>query len=134
MFRYLPLVAVLVACGGEEPVDATPEIVGTYVDDFGSEHVITETTWTMYGNSVFHILDVDNEGDWLVAQNDAANEYNPDLYSRMEWYDDGTTLWFCQSVFDAATEADALAADPADVDALDTDGCGGFPWSQLLTP
>jgi hypothetical protein len=130
MNRILPLalVSLLTACSGTTDL----EIVGTYADDFGGTHDITADTWTMNGVGVFHILSVDNDADWLVAQNDAANEFNPDLYSRMDWMESGGDLWFCQTAYDAATQADAEATAAAGSDP-DT-GCGGFSWTRLATP
>jgi hypothetical protein len=86
-----------------------------------------------YGDvSVFHIARYDNDAELLVAENDAANQWNPGLYSRMDWVWLGTALYFCQSVFDAA-DADAAWKAPAPDDSdPDNGGCGGFAWSQLI--
>jgi hypothetical protein len=108
------------------------EIVGDYTDDFGGTHEITADTWTIDGAGVFHVLDFDNDTDYLVAQNDADNTYSPDLFSRFEWVENGDGLYLCQSVFDAESESAAHDAAGADPDDLET-GCGGFPWS-VLTP
>ncbi|MCB9676140.1 MAG: hypothetical protein H6737_13550 [Alphaproteobacteria bacterium] len=129
MDRILPLTFLaLFACTGET---TDLEIAGAYTDDFGGLHDISQDTWVMDGVGVFHILTVDADADFLVAQNDAANDYNPDLYSRMDWLDDGTDLWFCQIAYDAATEADATAATGADRSDT-TSGCGGFGWTRLV--
>ena len=115
----------LTGCPAEELA-----IIGDYTDDFGGTHTVTETTWTM-GFGVFNITQFDNDGQWLIAQNDSENEFSPDLWSRFDWTEDGADLYFCQTTFDSATEQDAVdapAADSADLDA----GCGGFAWSQLL--
>lgn len=107
-----------------------PEVVGSYVDDFMGTHVITADTWTS-GTLVFHIETVDNAADYLIAENDAANEFNPSLWSRFDWHDEAGQLYFCQSVFDGAS-ADAAAMGSADGSDLMM-GCGGFGWS-MLTP
>ena len=135
MKRIFPLFLLLACDGGEtSPTLEAPEIAGSYVDDFGSAHIITDTTWTMYDTTLFHFVEVDNEGDWLVAHNDPTNDYNPDQYSRMDWMDDGTTLWFCQTVYDAPDADTAATTAPADASDPAAGGCGGFPWSQLLVP
>lgn len=105
------------------------EIIGSYTDDWNYDHDITQTEWTM-DTSVFHISQYENDDDFLVAQNDAANQYNPDLWSRFDWTLDGTDLYYCQIAFDAATEAAALADTSADRADLAT-GCAGFEWSKL---
>lgn len=115
-----------------EPVEPDLALIGDWVDDFGGTHAITAATWTM-GASVFAITQFDNDTSWLVAQNDADNEFSPDLWSRMDWSAGGADFWFCQTVFDGADEAAALGATPADSADL-TAGCGGFSWSMLSTP
>ena len=73
----------------------------------------------------------DDATSFLVAQNAATNTYNPGLWSRFDWTWHEGRYWYCQSAYDAASEADALAtpaADPADPPA---GGCGGWPWSGL---
>jgi hypothetical protein len=37
----------------------------------------------------------------------------------------------CQTAYDKATEAEALATPPADPADPATGGCGGFPWSSF---
>ncbi len=150
--QMIPVVLVaLAACSGSDDEGATEEtgtltddtgtapegleIAGTWSDTFGTEHVIDETTWTKtfpgYPAYVFHVATWDNASAWLVAQNDTANGYNADAWSRFDWTWDGGDLYYCQSVFGAASQADAEAAPSADGGDLDT-GCGGFPWTGLV--
>ncbi len=112
-------------------------IIGVFADAFDTDHTVTDSTWTMvsiFGTSVFHIMTYANSQTYLVAQNDSANTYNPDLWSRFDWTTAGSDLWFCQTVYDAASEQAALDATPADDSDPSASGCGGFPWSQLLEP
>jgi hypothetical protein len=109
------------------------EIIGSYVDDYGFDHEITQTEWETMG-SVFHITQFSNADDYAVAQNDAANAYNPNLWSRFDWTRDANgDLFYCQISYDAATEAAALAATGADRGDLSA-GCSGFAWSKLSEP
>jgi hypothetical protein len=110
--------------------EAEPEIVGSYVDSFMGTHEVTADTWTMAGMGVFHIETWNNDADYLVAQNDTMNEFNPDLWSRMDWTEADGQLYFCQSVFDAETAEAAEMAEGADASDL-TAGCAGFEWTQL---
>ncbi len=118
-------------CGGfawtelREQLDLT----GDFVDGWGLPHNINAFVWLM-DTSVFNITGYSNEEDWAIAQNDANNEYNPDLWSKFEWFVDGDGAWhYCQSAYDAASKADAMMAS-ADNSDLET-GCGGFAWSPL---
>ena len=106
------------------------EIAGSYVDDWGIQHEVTDATWTM-DESVFHVSSYSNDEEFLVAQNDADNQWNPDMWSRFDWTWDGQDLYFCQIVYDAITEQEAAGntgADRADLAA----GCSGFGWSRLI--
>ena len=137
LVRFLPLLTLpLLGCPAAPPTESdTPvptelAIVGSWTDDFGGSHEITTETWTMAVGGVFHILDFDNVDRVVIAENDAANEFNPGAFSRMDWTMDGSDLYFCQTAFDAPTEQAAWETARAD----DTDlamGCGGFGWSGL---
>jgi hypothetical protein len=114
------------------------EIAGEWFEEFapgdGIAHSIDETRWEQvasFGTAVFHVEGYDNEARMVVARGDAANEFNPDLYSRFDWTWDGDDLYYCTAIFDAATPEDALDAPPSDPGELEM-GCGGFPWSALV--
>jgi hypothetical protein len=137
-------------CGGDDTEDSGPlgaggwggeattplAIVGTYTDDYATDHLVTSTTWTQsssYGTSVFDISQYDNEAEFLVAQNDAGNDYYPDLWSRFDWTTYQGELYFCQGTYDAASEADALATPRATaMDPTAVGSCGTFSWSRLV--
>ena len=105
-------------------------ISGSWVDEYGGTHIIDAWRWiTEYG--AFHVSQSDPMMGWLVAQNDSNNEYNPDLWSKFEWTTDSNgTVYYCQSAFDAADEAAAIAAPNADITNPVT-GCFGFPWTEI---
>lgn len=123
-------VLLVSACGDEGGDTGDLEIEGSYTDDFNGSHTIGADTWSMDGAGLFHIDTFDNDERYLIAQNDSDNDFNPDLWSRMDWAWDGDALFFCQSVFDAESAEAAESAEPADGEDLDA-GCGGFPWSSL---
>ena len=66
-----------------------------------------------------------------MAHNHANNPTDPGLWSRIEWTNFGSQLmYYCLVLGDAAAEADALAAGPADP----TDewgGCNAAAWEYL---
>ena len=125
------------ACGDEdpEPTRDSLAIVGRYDDNFDEDedvdHEITETTWTN-GSSVYHIKSFDNQERWIIAQNDDDNEWNAGKFSRFDWVEKGSKLYYCQSAYDADDEAAAKATDTSDPDDLE-EGCGGaFAWTELF--
>ncbi len=114
----------------EVPV-APLEIAGSYTDGWGTAHEITSQTWTMAGMGVFHVAGYDNDGNWLVAQNDAANAYSPGLWSRMDWSETQGKLYFCQTAYAAASRQEAEDTPAADATDPTASGCGGFAWTEL---
>ncbi|MBX2801929.1 MAG: hypothetical protein KTR31_29890 [Myxococcales bacterium] len=131
----LALSAILTACDGEFGTDAPLAIAGSYSDDFGGSHAISDASWVQdygaYGVTSFTIVAHHNDEGWVVAQNDSDNDFNPDLWSRFEWVEVEGTLYYCQILFDGAEEDDAYAAGPADAADPATAGCGGAPWTAL---
>lgn len=109
------------------------EIAGSWVDGYGSDHVVSNTEWSSYGgSSVVHLSQYDNDNNFAVGQNDAANDYNPGLYSRYDWFEDSSgQLWYCTTAYDAATEEDAASTPAPSTTDPATSGCGSFPWSTL---
>ena len=119
------------ACAGDNTDSQSHlNIIGTYVDEFGTTQTITQTTWSDSFGDVFHILSYSNFQEYLIAQNDAANAFNPSLYSRFDWTRFNGDLYYCQSAFDAPDFNTALAAS-ADPSNPSASGCGGFLWTNL---
>lgn len=127
MYKALFLVALATGCSTDTPLD----IEGTYTDEWGSAHVITSEAWTIDAVATFEVLVFSNEDGFVVAHNGSDNEYSPDLYSRFDWQDTDEGLFYCQTVFDGASQEAAESATP-NLD-LDT-GCGGFAWTNLTPP
>ena len=112
---------------GLRPVLA--EISGTWTDNWGGGHRVDAWAWES-GDATFDIEETDTAARWVAARNGDANAYNPGKYSVFEWMVDGTDVFYCQSSYDAADLAAAIAAKKADRADLDA-GCGGFGWSTL---
>ena len=112
------------------PAEA-PSIEGVYTE--GSfVHRITSETWYI-DTSVFHIKIVNNAEKFLIALGDSNNKYFPNLWNRFDWATDGNnSLRYCETVYDAPTEKQALNTAPANAQNFDT-GCAGYSWS-ILTP
>lgn len=116
--------------GGASPL----AINGTYVDNFMSDWTIADDVITIgFGadDSKFNVAQYDNATFVVAAQNDAANTYFPNDFSRFDWTFSNTDLYVCQTAYNAPTLAAALATPAADSTDLAT-GCGGNPWSWLI--
>ncbi|MDV7145666.1 hypothetical protein R3X27_23530 [Tropicimonas sp. TH_r6] len=125
------------ACTGVE--DIAPEISETYIDDTGQFHAVGADGWLSFGlgdQLVYFVCLVDNEKDYLVAQNGSANDADYELYSRFEWFVEGDQLYFCNQVSDAGSQADAsdfVALPAADKANPTVSGCGvdNQSWNAL---
>lgn len=113
-------------------------LLGSWDDAWGGTHDLTEGLWTQggWGNpSFFHVTQFSNDAHYAVAQNNVHNAWSAGLWSRFDWiwYDagEGLALYFCQTTYDAASEADALAVDAADATDPTAGGCAGAAWSAL---
>jgi len=110
-----------------------PEILGVYADDWGGSHAITGQTWTMGDTSPaqFNLRMLSNTRRFLIAENAATNGYHPGKFSRFDWVvDPSGALYYCQTRYDAANEAEALASAAADSIDL-TNGCATFAWTKM---
>ena len=145
---FFPITALLFACtaddedGADEAAasDETDdessseslEIEGEWTDDFMGTHSITTDTWTQtFGGDTFTyaIAAFDNTAGTLVAEADTDG-----AWSKFQWTPGtGASVYYCQVVFDAASQAEAEAAPLADTTDPATGGCGMFAWT-LLTP
>lgn len=108
-----------------------PSIAGNYTDNFGYLQSVSAAFWVS-GTFVFEVCSIDEAKHAVIAINNARNPYSPGKYSRFEWTTNGSRLWYCQSVYDAATAADAAAAAPANASSPAQSGCGAAAWSQLI--
>ena len=107
-------------------------IAGPWVDYWGTDHTVSNTDWTQ-GAMAFAITTYDNDATYAIAQNDADNAWSPGLWSRFDWGWAKEELVYCQTAYDKATEADALATPAADI-GDPRSGCGGFPWTVMRAP
>jgi hypothetical protein len=108
---------------------AANNFVGNFVDSWGTELTVTPNYMSDSYDDFWHIT---NTGaDFIIALNDSDNSYDPGLWTRIDFAaDDLGVIHYCMSTYDAATEAAALAATPADGADLNA-GCGGYSWSAL---
>lgn len=105
---------------------------GTWKTSFGGTQGDDETITTIKWGAT-DIRAYDNTNRWAVTQNAADAEFGPSTYNRLVWtpIEDGV-FHYCTVAFSLETEQAALDSEAtADTDALDTDGCGGFPWTKM---
>jgi hypothetical protein len=111
------------------------DIAGEYTDDFGGP--VSIGSCSIFGNPV---TTLSNDDQYMVTQNSCADPFNPGKWSRNDWTwyagDAGqASLYYCTQVYDADSEAEAIAAPRADDSDPASSGCGTppttFPWSKL---
>lgn len=130
-FAFSLALILIAGCGGTTGGNEGPlEIIGTWVDGYGSIYQITQDKITIDGQGNFNITTYSNTKEYCVAQNDATNEFNPSKYSRFDWANIAGNLYICQITYDSATEQSAESATTANRKSTDT-GCNGFAWSVL---
>lgn len=103
-------------------------IDGEWTDGY-YDHTIDEAHWVV-ADGLFHVARYSVDGRFVIAQNDAANEWNPSKWSRFDYHiDERSAAYYCQSAYDAENQA---LAEQAESDHADlSGGCGGGPWSPL---
>ncbi|MBU2513742.1 hypothetical protein KJ966_20570 [bacterium] len=122
-------------CGGFawSRLIAFNDVIGEFADNYSGAHSVSATRW-IQGNSGFTVSKINADSDYLVAKNDASNDYNGGKYSRLDWTKDGNgDLYYCQIAYDKASESEAEAVTTADSTSPSTGGCGGFAWSKLIS-
>ncbi|MCO4769470.1 MAG: hypothetical protein KDA24_05520 [Deltaproteobacteria bacterium] len=122
------------ATGDDDDATGTPfSIFGVFDDGFGSGIAVNDEawlSWSEFGTSRYDIVSMDEQNQLIIAQNASTNGFAPDLWSRFEWTEEQGAGYFCQSVYEGASEQAAIDATPADASDL-VAGCGGFGWSAL---
>jgi hypothetical protein len=109
-------------------------VVGSWIDGWGSTHVISETSWvsgSLPAESTHALSEFDAAAHFAVGQNGPDNAWGADLWSRFDWARVDEQLWYCQTAFAEESEVAALAVEAPDATDPATTGCGGYPWSSL---
>jgi hypothetical protein len=138
--KLLPLLLLLAACHATPPI-ATPAastppalVTGTFTDDYGSRHVVSDTLWQHGTRNRYRIVRWNVAEQYLIAQNDSSNSAEKGRWSRIDWMPltgmPPYTWGFCLTAWDAPTRATAEAT-PAPNRAAPKTGCGGYPFSRM---
>jgi hypothetical protein len=109
--------------GGDDGI----EVAGDWTGEFGDES-ISDDEWN--GSE---IVSFDNEDNFAITQNPEGAEFDPGKFNKNVWTepnDDG--FYYCTVDFGRGSADEAEQTEmTADEDDLE-EGCGGFPWTQLM--
>ena len=111
------LMLVALPAGAQTPgparVSAKAMLLGAFTDDYGSTHVVSDTLWAHGGTLRYRIVKWNEAGQYLIAQNDAGNPSDGNLWTRIDWMplpEMAPYEWgFCLSAYKAATAEEAEA-------------------------
>lgn len=135
--KILPLSCTILALlflSCSTPQSLPDQILGNFEDDYGIRYEITNHAFTMQPNSIYHIVEINNDQQFLIAQNDANNKYDPELYTRIDWvnFEDMEPFqWgFCISAYNASSPDSIKSVKNINREAPKT-GCNGYPFSRM---
>lgn len=113
---------------------APATFTGNFTDDYGIKYHITDTLWLQQPRTRFHIIKWDVQKQFILARNDNGNPGDGGLYTRIDYMrfnDMEPWRWgYCLTVYNAKTDAIALAAASADRE-HPKNGCNGYPFSRM---
>lgn len=107
---------------------------GSFVDDYGIEYIIKDSTWKMLPNYSYQILKTNENEQYLICKNGDSNPTDAGLYSRIDYMffeNMKDYAWgFCLSAFDSKSinEAEKALAPNRSNPLI---GCNGFPFSRM---
>ena len=114
--------------------EAISSMMGAWKDDYDISYIIEENTWKLGSDITFHIIEWNQEKQFLIVKNDESNAYNAGMYSRIDYLIlndmDPYTWAYCLTAYDKPTEDLARSTPQADVQNPKT-GCNGFPFSRM---
>ena len=143
--RYCVAAAALTACSAVFPARMHPGelqssgppalVVGSFDDDYGSTHEISDKEWRHGKSAVYHVIRWDRQQQFLIALNGDKNPSDPGLWSRFDWMplpaDMAPYTWaFCMSAYKAKTAEEAEQTAIAKRETPKT-GCNGFPFTRM---
>ena len=141
MKKYCPLLFTFIliltisGCSPDEAENKIPLfLIGEFEDDYGIMYSVSDSLFTMEQHTNVHILEWNVEEQYFIGQNDSLNQYDPLLYTRIDWMEfEGMKPFewgFCMSAYDAVSADSAKAVDTPDRSTPKT-GCAGHPFSRM---
>jgi len=126
--------ATILSVAARLPAQAPRDLIGTWADDYGSRHAVSDSLWAHDGANRYEILRWDSAGSFAIARNAASNPTDAGRFTRIDWIRfEGMAPWqwgFCLTTWNAPTADSAARTTPARRDTPRT-GCGGFPFTRL---
>jgi len=132
-FPQLLLITLLIGCTSQKKEN--PDLlIGDFQDDYNIEYHLSRESFTLKPESHFKILEWNIDKQHFIAQNDSSNNFDPNLFSRIDWVvldDMNPYEWaFCLSAYNAPSVDSAKNVKVADRSMLKT-GCNGYPFSRM---
>ena len=132
---FLLLFTSLEALAQQSAKDTIPVwLKGEFVDDYGINYQINDSVFIMKGSARYHILAWDENGEFLLTQNDSLNKAEQNLYTRIDYMKfsgmEPFRWGYCFTVYNAKSREAALKAASADR-SNPKKGCNGYPFSRM---
>jgi hypothetical protein len=141
LISVVSILCALISCDSTGKIEAEVNtsnapalLAGYFEDDYEIRYSITDSTFILLPDDIYHIEKWNIDKQYLIAQNDSSNSYDPGLWSRIDWIHlsemDPYTWAFCLSVYNA--ESAIKAEESAEINAESPKtGCNGYPFSRM---
>ena len=134
----IALLFLLMGCSAEReapPSSPVPDfLLGSFRDDYDIGYTISDSLFSMGTSTDVHIVMWDTVTQFFVGRNDSLNQYDPGLFTRIDWMKLDAmppyTWAFCMSVYNATSLDSALAVAQPNRETPLT-GCTGYPFSRM---
>ena len=114
--------------------DLPKDLVGSFIDDYDIAYTITNDIWIQHPGIQYQIIQYNESGQFIIAQNDKNNPTDPNLFTRidlMRFSGMAPFTWgFCLTDYKAVSFKKAVLSLPSDR-ANPRSGCNGFPFSRM---
>jgi hypothetical protein len=118
----------------KDEVSVPTYMQGTYEDDYGIQHEISDELWFQKPTLRYHIKEWNLEEQYLIAKNDSANLTDSNLWTRIDWVvlDNMEPYgWaFCISSYSKESAEEAKMVENINPETPRT-GCNGYPFSRM---
>lgn len=109
-------------------------MLGEFVDDYDSRHIISRRLWMHDAAARYHVVAWVPDERYLIARNDPGNPSDGGKWTRIDWLElSGMEPYrwaFCMSAYAAPSRAAAEQTEVADR-SQPRHGCNGFPFSRM---